>query len=129
MFRSLLACVLLVSIGFASSAARANGVLPYWSALLTKAPWRKRSCTICVSPPEVNDDYGDVDTVLYAVSGKGADYRQLDGVVDDVLRVRGLALRLALLHEDWFHSWVGGLQAIAILFLEEILQSRFVITG
>ncbi len=35
-----------------------------------------------VSPPEVNDEYGDVDTVLYAVSGQGADYRQLDGVVE-----------------------------------------------
>lgn len=32
--------------------------------------------------PDVNDEYGDVDTVLYAVSGDGADYHVLDRVVD-----------------------------------------------
>jgi multidrug efflux pump subunit AcrB len=32
--------------------------------------------------PQVNDEYGDVDTVLYAVSGRGADYDVLDRVVE-----------------------------------------------
>jgi multidrug efflux pump len=40
-----------------------------------------------VKGPFVNDEYGDVDTVLYAVSGEGADYHQLDQVVE-VLRQR-----------------------------------------
>ncbi|HXZ17612.1 MAG TPA: efflux RND transporter permease subunit, partial [Roseiarcus sp.] len=31
--------------------------------------------------PQVNDEYGDVDSVLYAVKGEGADYHQLDEVV------------------------------------------------
>src|SRR5215213_5973116 len=35
--------------------------------------------------------------------------------------------RLTLLDEDRFHGRVGGLKTIAILFLEEILQGRFVI--
>lgn len=37
--------------------------------------------------PDVNDEYGDVDTVLYAVSGEGANYHQLDQLVE-VLRQR-----------------------------------------
>ncbi|WP_036285887.1 efflux RND transporter permease subunit [Methylocystis sp. ATCC 49242] len=40
-----------------------------------------------VHGPAVNDEYGDVDTVMYAVSGDGADYHQLDQVVE-VLRQR-----------------------------------------
>ena len=32
--------------------------------------------------PNVNDEYGDVDTVLYAVSGQGVDYQMLDKVVE-----------------------------------------------
>ena len=40
-----------------------------------------------VKGPFVNDEYGDVDTVMYAVSGKGADYHLLDQVVE-VLRQR-----------------------------------------
>ncbi|PWB82439.1 MAG: multidrug transporter AcrB [Methylocystaceae bacterium] len=32
--------------------------------------------------PSVNDEYGDVDSVLYAVSGDGADLHQLDRVVE-----------------------------------------------
>ena len=40
-----------------------------------------------VRGPQVNDEYGDVDTVLYAVSGEGADYHLLDQVVE-VLRQR-----------------------------------------
>jgi multidrug efflux pump len=32
--------------------------------------------------PQVNDEYGDVDAVLYAVHGEGADYHQLDRVVE-----------------------------------------------
>jgi multidrug efflux pump subunit AcrB len=40
-----------------------------------------------VKGPTINDEYGDVDTVLYAVSGEGADYHQLDSVVE-VLRQR-----------------------------------------
>ena len=40
--------------------------------------------------PNVNDEFGDVDSVLYAVSGEGADYHQLDGVVE-ILRQRLLA--------------------------------------
>ncbi len=40
-----------------------------------------------VKGPAVNDEYGDVDSVLYAVTGDGADYRQLDRVVE-VLRQR-----------------------------------------
>lgn len=32
--------------------------------------------------PNVNDEYGDVDSVLYAVSGEGADLHQLDRVVE-----------------------------------------------
>ncbi len=43
-----------------------------------------------VKGPNVNDEYGDVDSVLYAVSGEGADYHQLDGVVE-ILRQRLLA--------------------------------------
>ncbi len=35
-----------------------------------------------VKGPFVNDEYGDVDAVLYAVSGEGADYHQLDMVVE-----------------------------------------------
>jgi len=34
-----------------------------------------------VTGPVVNDEYGDVDSVLYAVKGEGADYHQLDQVV------------------------------------------------
>jgi len=40
-----------------------------------------------VKGPAVNDEYGDVDRVLYAVSGEGADYHQLDQVVE-ILRQR-----------------------------------------
>ena len=40
-----------------------------------------------VRGPYVNDEYGDVDSVLYAVTGDGADYHQLDQVVE-VLRQR-----------------------------------------
>jgi multidrug efflux pump subunit AcrB len=40
-----------------------------------------------VKGPFVNDEYGDVDSVLYAVSGDGADYHQLDQIVE-VLRQR-----------------------------------------
>ena len=40
-----------------------------------------------VKGPFVNDEYGDVDSVLYAVSGDGADYHQLNQVVE-VLRQR-----------------------------------------
>jgi multidrug efflux pump subunit AcrB len=43
-----------------------------------------------VRGPAVNDEYGDVDSVLYAVTGEGADYHQLDSVVE-VLRQRLLA--------------------------------------
>jgi len=32
--------------------------------------------------PDVNDEFGDVDAVLYAVHGEGADYHQLDRVVE-----------------------------------------------
>ena len=32
--------------------------------------------------PNVNDEFGDVDTVLYAVSGEGADFQLLDKVVE-----------------------------------------------
>jgi multidrug efflux pump len=37
--------------------------------------------------PTVNDEYGDVDAVLYAVTGEGADYHQLNRVVE-ILRQR-----------------------------------------
>lgn len=40
-----------------------------------------------VSGPFVNDEFGDVNSVLYAVSGEGADYHQLNAVVE-VLRQR-----------------------------------------
>ncbi len=43
-----------------------------------------------VRGPHVNDEYGDVDTVMYAVSGDGADYHLLDKVVE-ALRQRLLA--------------------------------------
>lgn len=43
-----------------------------------------------VRGPHVNDEYGDVDTVMYAVSGDGADYHLLDRVVE-ALRQRLLA--------------------------------------
>jgi multidrug efflux pump subunit AcrB len=32
--------------------------------------------------PNVNDEFGDVDAVLYAIHGEGADYHQLDRVVE-----------------------------------------------
>ncbi|MDJ0450522.1 efflux RND transporter permease subunit [Methylocystis sp. JR02] len=35
-----------------------------------------------VQGPLVNDEYGDVDAVLYAVTGDGADYNMLDKVVE-----------------------------------------------
>lgn len=34
--------------------------------------------------PTVNDEYGDVDSVLYAIRGEGADYHQLDRVVQNL---------------------------------------------
>ncbi|WP_156747706.1 efflux RND transporter permease subunit [Methylosinus sp. 3S-1] len=40
--------------------------------------------------PNVNDEYGDVDSVLFAVSGEGADYHQLDRIVE-MFRQRLLA--------------------------------------
>jgi multidrug efflux pump len=40
-----------------------------------------------VRGPQINDEYGDVDSVLYAVTGDGADYNMLDKVVE-VLRQR-----------------------------------------
>lgn len=40
--------------------------------------------------PAVNDEFGDVDSVLYAVGGEGADYHQLNAVVE-MLRQRLLA--------------------------------------
>ena len=43
-----------------------------------------------VKGPFVNDEYGDVDSVLYAVTGDGADYHQLNQVVE-VLRQRLLS--------------------------------------
>lgn len=39
--------------------------------------------------PQVNDEYGDVDSVLYAISGEGADYALLDKIAE-VLRKRFL---------------------------------------
>ena len=42
--------------------------------------------------PQVNDEYGDVDTVMYAVTGDGADYDVLDKVVQ-TLRQRLLAVQ------------------------------------
>ncbi|MEF3367159.1 efflux RND transporter permease subunit [Methylocystis sp. 9N] len=44
-----------------------------------------------VQGPNVNDEYGDVDTVMYAVSGEGADYQILDRIVE-ALRQRLLAV-------------------------------------
>ncbi|PPD24529.1 MAG: multidrug transporter AcrB [Methylocystis sp.] len=44
-----------------------------------------------VRGPQVNDEYGDVDTVMYAVTGDGADYHVLDKVVQ-TLRQRLLAV-------------------------------------
>ncbi len=41
--------------------------------------------------PQVNDEYGDVDTVMYAVTGDGADYDVLDKVVQ-AFRQRLLAV-------------------------------------
>lgn len=41
--------------------------------------------------PDVNDEFGDVDTVLYAVSGEGANYFVLDKVAE-TLRKRLLAV-------------------------------------
>lgn len=35
-----------------------------------------------VRGPQINDEYGDVDSVMYAVTGDGADYRMLDKVVE-----------------------------------------------
>ncbi len=35
-----------------------------------------------VKGPSVNDEYGDVDTVMYAVTGDGADYHMLDKAVE-----------------------------------------------
>ena len=41
--------------------------------------------------PNINDEYGDVDSLLYAITGEGADYAQLKRVAEDmrqaVLRV------------------------------------------
>ncbi len=45
-----------------------------------------------VRGPQVNDEYGDVDTVMYAVTGDGADYHVLDKVVQ-ALRQRLLAVQ------------------------------------
>ncbi|MBV8589062.1 MAG: efflux RND transporter permease subunit, partial [Acetobacteraceae bacterium] len=36
--------------------------------------------------PDVNDEFGDVDSVLYAVTGPGADYRQLKDVAEGLRR-------------------------------------------
>jgi multidrug efflux pump subunit AcrB len=44
-----------------------------------------------VRGPQVNDEYGDVDTVMYAVTGDGADYHVLDKLVQ-ALRQRLLAV-------------------------------------
>jgi multidrug efflux pump len=44
-----------------------------------------------VRGPQVNDEYGDVDTVMYAVTGDGADYHVLDKVVQ-ALRQRLLSV-------------------------------------
>lgn len=41
--------------------------------------------------PDVNDEFGDVDTVLYAVSGEGANYMVLDKIAE-ALRRRLLAV-------------------------------------
>ena len=41
--------------------------------------------------PEINDEFGDVDSVLYMVSGEGADYGQLKKVVES-MRQRLLAV-------------------------------------
>ncbi len=41
--------------------------------------------------PKINDEYGDVDTVMYAVSGKSADYHLLSQVVEG-LRQRLLSV-------------------------------------
>lgn len=48
-----------------------------------------------VRGPQVNDEYGDVDTVMYAVTGDGADYHVLDKVVQ-TLRQRLLAVQDAI---------------------------------
>ncbi len=45
-----------------------------------------------VRGPQVNDEYGDVDTVMYAVTGDGADYHVLDKAVQ-ALRQRLLAVQ------------------------------------
>ncbi len=34
--------------------------------------------------PSVNDEYGDVDSVLYTISGKGTDYMQLKKIAEDM---------------------------------------------
>ncbi|WP_292534318.1 efflux RND transporter permease subunit [Methylocystis sp.] len=45
-----------------------------------------------VRGPQVNDEYGDVDTVMYAVTGDGADYHVLDKAVQ-ALRQRLLGVQ------------------------------------
>jgi multidrug efflux pump subunit AcrB len=45
-----------------------------------------------VQGPQINDEYGDVDTVMYAVTGDGADYDVLDKVVQ-ALRQRLLGVQ------------------------------------
>jgi len=66
--------------------------VPYLFYMLRKKLTDVRGSTPAgVIGPEVNDEFGDVDTVLYAVSGAGATYHQLDQVVE-VLRQRLLSV-------------------------------------
>jgi multidrug efflux pump len=40
-----------------------------------------------IKGPQVNDEFSDVDSILYAITGKGADYFQLKQVADGLQRV------------------------------------------
>src|SRR5215213_1743201 len=53
------------------------------------------SCRASSSVPSVNDEYGDVDSVLYMLTGEGADYAQLKTVAEG-LRQRLLKVTSAV---------------------------------
>ena len=73
-----------------------------------------------VRGPQVNDEYGDVDTVLYAVTGDGADYHVLDKVVE-TLRQRLLETQDV---DEGRRLWRAGTPHLCRIQPGEARQSR-----
>ena len=82
--------------------------------------------------PNVNDEFGDVDTVLYAVSGEGVDFQLLDKVVErmrqrllevpDATKIDVVGKQARLLADDIYFSCVRNLQKPLTHSLDNLVE-------